>query len=154
MSKKSPKAIEGEVLKREHAGQPTKYLPDHCNFVLDLLKQGKTKSQIAAMLGVSTKSLDRWEKEHEEFALALEVGKSASEARWTEIGFQGMTGQIKGFNPTMFIFMTSNMFGWRQRTDGTNVQVNITNSSTSMTDEELDEKIKRLESKISVDDDK
>jgi hypothetical protein len=60
---------------------------------------------------------------------------------------QIVTGQIKGANATVYIFLMSNLFKthYTQRAD-TAVQVNLTNNAVGgLSNEELAEKIKNLQ---------
>ena len=74
-----------EVKEEEnHAGQPTKYLPEYCDKVRELGKIGKSLEQMAMQLNVSYRTLCNWRDTHEEFFHALGDAHAFSQAWWEE----------------------------------------------------------------------
>ena len=74
-----------EVKEEEnHAGQPTKYLPESCDKVRELGKIGKSLEQMAMQLNVSYRTLCNWRDTHEEFFHALGDAHAFSQAWWEE----------------------------------------------------------------------
>lgn len=92
------------------AGRPTKYKPEMCKTVIDLGKQGKSKTQIAATLGISKETLYDWDKNNEEFSDAIKTAMSFSQAWFEDYGQNGMIGEVDGWNPTTWIFTMKNRF--------------------------------------------
>ncbi len=138
-------AIEGQLIRSE-AGRPSLYKPEMCEKILDLMSEGKTDTQTCAMLGISVDSLARYRRQYPELAEAYQKGKLLQQAAWETLGMQGITGAIKGFNATTYIFMMSNLFktSYTQRAD-TAVNVNLVNNAVGgLSNEELAEKIKNL----------
>ena len=137
--------IEGQLIPNE-GGRPSKYRPEMCEKMLDMMAEGKTDTQTCAMLGISQDSLARYRRTYPEFTEAYAKGKLLQQAAWETLGMQGITGNIKGFNATTYIFMMSNLFKtqYTQRAD-TAVNVNLTNNAVGgLSNEELAEKIKNL----------
>ncbi|HXF89583.1 MAG TPA: helix-turn-helix domain-containing protein [Xanthobacteraceae bacterium] len=89
-------------------GRPSKYDPSFCDLVLELGAAGKSKTQIAAALGVVRATLDNWADQHPEFLAALKAAKELELAWWETAGQINMSRQ--GFNATAFIFQMKNRF--------------------------------------------
>jgi transposase len=65
-------------------GRPSLYDPVYCEMVIELGKIGKSVEQIAANIGVGTKTLYNWRDEHTEFLHALDLAKDFEQAWWEE----------------------------------------------------------------------
>jgi hypothetical protein len=76
-----------EVVKKK-IGRPTLYKPEYCQRVVELGRQGKSKEQISATLGLSWNTLDLWAEKHEEFMSALRVAKNLELNYWEDLGLQ------------------------------------------------------------------
>lgn len=90
------------------AGRPSEYNPDYCEKVIELGKEGKSKAQMAATLGVCRQTLDNWCDAHEEFLDAVNQAREFALVWWEDLG-QKMVKENTG-NATMFIFQTKNRF--------------------------------------------
>ncbi len=73
------------------AGRPTSYLPEYCERVIALGKEGKSQVQIACSLAVDPASLREWAKVHTEFSLALTRAKAEEQNWWENKGQDGLT---------------------------------------------------------------
>lgn len=102
---------------KHKGGRPTEYKPEFCKQIIDFMSNGKSLTAFAASIGHHRDSVYEWTKVHPEFSDALKKGRAASEAWWESIGIEGTLGQIKNFNPTAFVWMTKNMFGWKDKTE-------------------------------------
>ncbi len=71
-------------------GRPTSYLPEHCDAVIALGKQGKSFTQIAVSLDISKKTLYNWADENPEFLHALERARECAQDWWENQGMAGM----------------------------------------------------------------
>ena len=89
-------------------GRPSKYDPSFCDLVIELGAQGKSKTQIAANLGIDRDTLTEWAKLHPEFSGAVKRAKQLAQAWWEDAGQMNMTR--KGFNQVAFIFQMKNRF--------------------------------------------
>lgn len=96
------------ALQINKVGRPTTYHESYCEDVIALGAQGKSKAQIAAVLGVSRNTMHRWEQQHEEFRDSIKASQDLALAWWENAGQQNMTRQ--GFNATAFIFQMKNRF--------------------------------------------
>lgn len=68
------------------AGRPTLYRPEYCEKVIELGKEGNSRVQIAAELGVAKSTLQEWEKEFPEFSVAITRAMTFSQAWWETKG--------------------------------------------------------------------
>ena len=78
-------------------GRPTTYRPEHCETVIALGKEGKSRAEIASALDCSRQTLANWEAEHPEFLDALKRAKDEELAWWEAKGRTGID-QGSGFN--------------------------------------------------------
>lgn len=67
-------------------GRPSTYHPKFCNRVIELGSKGKSKTQIAAAIGVEGATLYRWANEHGQFRDALTRAKELELAWWENAG--------------------------------------------------------------------
>jgi transposase len=75
-------------------GRPSLYDPVYCERVIELGKIGKSVEQIAANIGVGTKTLYNWRDENPEFLHALDLAKEL-ELDWWETIAQAMMVENK-----------------------------------------------------------
>lgn len=78
---------------RRPVGRPSEYDATYCEKVIDLGKQGKSKTQMAAELGVTKTTLDNWVRQHPEFLGAMEIASTHSQAWWETAGQKGLTAE-------------------------------------------------------------
>jgi Helix-turn-helix domain of resolvase len=65
-------------------GRPSLYDPAYCEQVIELGKLGKSVEQIAAYLGVGTKTIYNWRDENPDFLHALDISKDFEQAWWED----------------------------------------------------------------------
>lgn len=94
-------------------GRPSKYDSGFCARVLELGKDGKSKIQIAAALGVNRQTLDNWSDRYPEFAAALSDAIELSQAWWEDRGQEGITS--REFNANAYRLQMMNRFGWQEK---------------------------------------
>ena len=80
---KSSKSEKSEAEPRK-AGQPTKYLPEHCETIIELGKKGFSVIKMARHFGVDRDTLSEWAKEHQGFSDALTQAKQESQIFWED----------------------------------------------------------------------
>ncbi len=99
------------------AGRPSDYDPAFCERVIDLGKEGASKAEMAAELGVVRQTLDNWCDAHPEFLDAVKEALSFSQAWWEKQGRIATFGATPNFNATSFIFNMKNRFpnDWRDK---------------------------------------
>ena len=103
-------------------GRPTKYKPEYCETVIELLNQGRSIYSIARALQVAKSTLQEWAKEHEEFSAALTTGKDFSKGWWEDEGQDNLHN--KEFNSTLWYMNMKNRHGYSDKTE-TNSHVHI-----------------------------
>ncbi len=83
-------AVATETVKRR-PGQPTLYREEYCDTVIEWGKQGKSRTWMAANLGIDRKTIDNWADANPEFFLALSRAKALEQAHWEDLGYSGLT---------------------------------------------------------------
>lgn len=122
--------IESEQLREEialeviHKGRPTKYTEDLedpardmptriFRYLSDVSNGMRTIDGCAAMLGVTDTTLRLWQREHERFSSAVQMGK-----KWQEMmAAQRMSQGI--MYPTSLIFTMKNLHNWADKIEQT-----------------------------------
>jgi len=121
-SKKSPKPT-------RKVGRPALYYPERCVELLALMKNGAKDSEIYAKWGISKVTFYEWLRSHEELKQAHEVGLELCEAKWEELGKQGMLKE-SDIDFKFWIAFMNRKFGWHRDSAGSNTQntqINIGN---------------------------
>lgn len=105
-------------------GRPPKYNKEfHPKEYVRLSAQGECKASCCAAFGISAETLAAWGRTHTEFSEALKTGLALREAWWARLGLAAMSGQAKingeevKINPTLFIWLSKNIVGWRDKID-------------------------------------
>ncbi len=101
------------------AGRPTDYDQSYCERVIELGKEGASKAEMAAELGIVRQTLDNWTEAHPEFMDAVKQAVSWSQAWWEKQGRVATFGGTEGFNATSFIFNMKNRFpaDWKDKVE-------------------------------------
>jgi hypothetical protein len=74
-------------------GIPSKYDPElHPKLAAGLARHGLIDKQIAEKMGIGTTTLNRWKKEHPEFAVALKVNKAVVNFHAEDCLYKRVTG--------------------------------------------------------------
>lgn len=71
--------------------RPTVYDPAFCDKVIEWGRLGKSKTWMAAELGVCKRTIQLWEKAHPDFLAALSRAITLSQQWWEDAGQTGMT---------------------------------------------------------------
>lgn len=100
-------------------GRPTKYEPEMDAKVIELMKEGASKTEVCAELGITFETLSQWTSQESEwfkqdFSDAVKQGERLSQAWWERLGRQGASEAAK-INPPVWIFNMKNRFGWKDR---------------------------------------
>lgn len=98
------------------AGRPSDYLPEYCERVIELGRQGKSHAQIAAALDVARQTLHNWCDAHPEFLDAMTRARDLAQAWWEDKGQGGL--ETPGFNASLW----SKQVSCRFRADYTDTQ--------------------------------
>lgn len=75
-------------------GRPSKYKPEHCERLIEHMKDGNSFYSFGSVVGVGATALKRWLAEHEEFRQAKEIGLSYELKFWEDIMKVGAVGAI------------------------------------------------------------
>jgi hypothetical protein len=100
-----------ETSPARHRGRPSLYASAYCERVLELAAEGCGKTEIAAALMVSRKTLDAWASAHAEFGEALRRAKDLEYAWWLKTGREGQFN--KSWNAASWALQMRNRFGKR-----------------------------------------
>ncbi len=95
-------------------GRPTKYEPEMCEKLKALMKEGASKTEVCAELGITRDTFYRWTDEegdyyNPDFSYAVKEGHALAQAWWEQQARKGIWAG-KDFNATTFIFMMKNRF--------------------------------------------
>jgi hypothetical protein len=66
-------------------GRPTKYDSSYCDSVIALGRQGKSRAQMVAALGVPYATFQAWEAHQPEFQAAMDEARALALAHWEEM---------------------------------------------------------------------
>jgi len=97
-------------------GAPTKYKPEYCQTVIDVMKNGESLIAVAAKIGVSRKILTDWQHRHVEFRVACDAGKALAQRWWEDLAGQVASGECAEHpvyhraNANMIQFLMSRRF--------------------------------------------
>ncbi len=107
-------------------GRPTKYKPEMCKTLIDLMKQGASLVEVCAELDICETTLHDWkdtESDHfiTEFSESVKRGSKLSQAWWEK---QGRTQlENKEFSYTGWYMNMKNRHNWKDKQE---IQQNIT----------------------------
>ena len=94
-------------------GRPTKYKPEMCETVIELMKEGASQYEVLATLGISEDTFYRWKKENEEFSETIKRGIQLSQAWWERKGRISLDD--RQFNSTLWYMNMKNRFKWADK---------------------------------------
>ncbi len=94
-------------------GRPTKYRPEYCETVVELMKDGASKTEVCGTIGVCHDTLIEWQKKYPEFSEAVKKGVLLSSAWWEREGRQSL--RDRDFSYTGWYMNMKNRFGWRDK---------------------------------------
>jgi len=94
-------------------GRPTKYKPEFCDAVIDCMRKGASKHEIALELDIHYDTIYEWEKEHKEFSDALKKGLCLSESWWIRQGRINLDS--KSFQTVLWYMNMKNRHGWSDK---------------------------------------
>lgn len=99
-------------------GTYSKYHPDMCSTVVELMKEGASIVEVSAELGIHRDTFYEWINEkgdyyQSEFALAVSEGKALSQAWWEKNGRINL--ENPRFNYTGWYMNMKNRFGWADK---------------------------------------
>lgn len=133
------------------AGRPTKYDPEFCQVAIDLGREGKSKASIAGTIGVSRMTLDTWAAQNPEFLDAMAISRDLAMKWWEETGQTLMQESPNGvkLNSTVWSRSMAARFPDDYR-ENRKVDLEGNLNLTTMTDEEMDQKLRELTNKLTA----
>ena len=131
-------------------GRPTSYKPEYAEQAENLSLLGFDDIRLADSFGISLTALKLWKNKHPEFVAAIKNGKDVADGKVgislykQATGFTGPDGKYYPPNPTACIFWLKNRQKavWRDKHE---VEHSGEITYKDLTDDELEEKIKRLQ---------
>lgn len=96
-------------------GRPLSYKPEMCDQVIQLMKDGASKTAVAAELGIAKSTLYEWSNKDSaffipEFSDAIKRGEALSQLWWEKAGQMAVMGSVVGFSAAAWIFSMKNRF--------------------------------------------
>lgn len=95
------------------AGRPTKYKPEMCEQVIDLMRDGLAIEEVCAEMGIWKDTFYNWVKKHDEFSDAYKRGLELSKAWWLKQGRSSLTDGK--FNSTLWYMNMKNRHKWSDK---------------------------------------
>lgn len=97
-------------------GRPPIYDDEfHPKNLIDLMKEGKTNVQCCSEWDISEETFYAWIKTHKNFSESYKKGKTHLNNWWINKGHDLMTLPSRETNPAIFIWMTRNILGWKDK---------------------------------------
>lgn len=108
--------VEGVRVNVKEYNTRLKYDPEyHPALVLKCMSEGMSVSETYLEFGTSPRTIDRWRREHEEFADAFKQGLRLCKAFWERIGRLNLYN--RGFNNYLYFMHMTNRFRWGSKAD-------------------------------------
>lgn len=102
-----PKKIDTEEFKRPR-GRPTMYRPEYCERVIEMGRDGKSITQMAATLGFDKVTLLDWRAAHPDFATALTRATALAQQWWEDRGQSGLGD--RNFNAALWMKIVASRY--------------------------------------------
>jgi hypothetical protein len=129
--------------------EKSKYKPEYCALLISHSEDGGDFRSFAGVVRVNRDTLYRWLKHHPEFAEAREEAEEILYKWWVDTGKKALydttikneDGSLVShrINPTMYIWMTKNILGWRDKQE---IAATVTNGN----DARIEDQKKEIES--------
>ena len=94
-------------------GRPTKYKPEMCETVIELMKEGASQQEVLAALDISNDTFYRWKSENQEFSETIKRGIQLSQAWWERKGRISLDD--RQFNSSLWYMNMKNRFKWADK---------------------------------------
>lgn len=94
-------------------GQPTKYKPEICGMVINLMKQGYSIEEVCLDLDICCQTHYNWLQTHDEYKSAIEKGEKYSLAWHLKQARENY--QNKWFNDRLYNIIMQNKFGFNRK---------------------------------------
>lgn len=106
---------------KKKTGRPSKYESSMCDTVIKMMREGASKTEVCAEIGISWDTLARWQTDNAEFSEAIKTGELLSAAWWERMGRTNLfdADGVK-FNSTLWYMNMKNRFGWADKQETKN----------------------------------
>lgn len=109
-------------------GPPTKYRPEMCETVIELMLQGASLEEVAAELDITVETLSQWRNPDGEYykhdlSEAVKIGIQKSKAWWLKSGRINL--ENKDFSPALWYMNMKNRFGWSDKVQSENTHNHV-----------------------------
>lgn len=94
---------------------PYKWKKKYCEQLTEHMSKGYSLEAFAGSIGVTRDCIYKWIDRHECFKEAFEIGKSKQHMFFEGMGIHGMTGKLKNFNASVYIFTMKNKLKWKDK---------------------------------------
>ena len=99
-------------------GRPTKFKPQMCETILELMKEGASLDEVRGELDISKDTLYRWKEDYEDFSDSIKRGIRMSQAWWEKQGRISL--RDRDFNYTGWYMNMKNRFKWSDKKEFNN----------------------------------
>lgn len=117
--------------------RPNKYLPEHCDMLIEHGKKGLSLVSFCAVINVGRDTLWRWFREVPEFREAKKLYEAHCQYFWEQKGIEGLfnekiyddEGKLisqKSMNAPVWIFNMKNRFKWSDKNIDEEIQDEVT----------------------------
>ena len=106
-------------------GRPTAFKEEYCDMLVDHMSQMLSYESFAGVIGVCRATIYHWEKIHPKFSDAKKRGQAKLLLSMEKLGLEGITGDIKSFNASTYIFTMKNKCGWVDKAEVEQTNKNI-----------------------------
>lgn len=96
--------------KAERIGCRTKYKPEYCQLMIDMMSEGKSYAAFLVAVDVIPSTALKWFVNYPEFREAKDKAILASLAYWENIGERASRGELPGANANLYKFIIKNRF--------------------------------------------
>ena len=94
-------------------GRPTKYKPEMCKVVIELMKEGASQEEVCGHLDISRDTFYRWKEENKEFSDTVKRGIQLSQGWWEREGRISL--RDRDFSYTGWYMNMKNRFKWADK---------------------------------------
>lgn len=121
------------------AGRPSKYRPEMCEELIEIMKEGASLVEVAALLDISETTIHEWKSPDSdyyipEFSASVKKGIRLSAAWWENAGRTNL--KDKDFSYTGWYMNMKNRFDWADKTENKNEHVFASLSDTPLSNDE------------------
>jgi len=114
-AKKAPKKSTTYAPWEVQRGRPTKYRPEYCERLVELMAAGNSVNAAAMEMGFDNASMYDWAGKYPEFSIAMSRGKQAL-ATWYEKEAKNNLANGR-YNANLFKFLSANVIGWSDKVE-------------------------------------